>query len=62
MGNRPVELQLENEWLRYRVRHLRAILRRVKEPVAATLLRELIVEAEDRLDFLERMRVQEMLE
>lgn len=61
MGNDRVELEPEDAWLRYRLRRFRAILHRVKDPEALTLLHELITDAEDRLDLLEKMRAQDML-
>jgi bacterioferritin (cytochrome b1) len=61
MGHKQSELEPEDLWLRYRLRRLRAILRRVKEPTAAALLRELISDAEERLELLEKMKVQGML-
>jgi hypothetical protein len=50
-----VELQPEHVWLRFRLKRLRIILRRVKEPSAENLLRELISDAEERLEMLEKM-------
>jgi bacterioferritin (cytochrome b1) len=61
VGNDHVELEPEDAWLRYRVRRLRAILHRVKDPEALTLLHELISDAEERLDALEKMRARDML-
>lgn len=48
----------EVTWLRFRLRRLRAILRIMQDPkadkaLAVTALRELIAEAQDRLDTLE---------
>jgi len=54
------ELEPEDVWLRHRLRRLRAIARRVKEPVATDLLRELITEAEERLDVLEKLQLQSL--
>jgi bacterioferritin (cytochrome b1) len=56
-----VELEPEAAWLRHRLRRLRAILRRVKDPEARMLLNELITDAEDRVDQLEKIRAQELL-
>lgn len=61
MGQDRVELESEESWLRYRVRRLRAILHRVTDPDTLTLLQELIDDAEDRLDLLEKIRAQDML-
>ena len=43
----------ESTWLRHRVLRLRTILRYVKDARAETGLRELIADAEQRLDRLE---------
>lgn len=56
-----VELEPEYTWLRYRLLRFRAVLRRVKDPEAQMLLNELIVDAEDRFDQLEKIRAQELL-
>ncbi len=48
-----MELEPEHVWLRFRLKRLRIILRRVKEPTAENLLRELIADAEERLEMLE---------
>jgi hypothetical protein len=56
-----VELEPEDAWLRYRLRRLRAILRRVKDPEVTMLLRELISDADERLDLLEKIRARDML-
>lgn len=61
MGTNRVELEPEEAWLRHRLRRLRAILHRVKDPEALTLLQELIADAENRLDLLEKMHAQDML-
>lgn len=61
LGNDRRELEPEDTWLRYRVRRLRAVLHRVKDPEALTLLHELITDAEDRLDLLEKKRAHDML-
>ena len=61
LGNERLELEPEDAWLRYRVRRLRAILHRVKDPEAVTILHELITDAEERLDLLEKMRARDML-
>jgi hypothetical protein len=47
-----MELEDESTWLRHRVMRLRTILRYVKDPRAETSLRELIAEAEQRLEQL----------
>jgi hypothetical protein len=57
VSRKQPELEPEDVWLRYRLRRLRAILRRVKEPTAEALLRELIGDAEERLDLLEKLQV-----
>jgi hypothetical protein len=44
-------------WLRHRLRRLRTILRYAKEPRVESGLRELIADAEERLDLLERQKV-----
>jgi hypothetical protein len=49
-----VDLEPEEIWLRHRLRRLRVILRYAKEPLVESGLRELIAEAEERLDLLER--------
>jgi hypothetical protein len=50
----------DDTWLRHRVLRLRTILRYVKEPKAESGLRELIAEAEKRLEQLEaRQRAKE---
>jgi hypothetical protein len=48
-----MELEDEYSWLRHRVIRLRTILRYVTDPKAETGLRELIAEAEQRLEQLE---------
>ncbi len=50
-----MELQPEHVWLRFRLKRLRVILRRVKEPTAENLLRELIADAEVRLEMLDEI-------
>jgi len=52
----PTELEDEVTWLRHRVVRMRTILRFAKEPRAEAGLRELIAEAEARLDALEARR------
>jgi hypothetical protein len=52
------ELEDETSWLHFRLRRLRAILRIITDPqadraIAETALRELIADAETRLDALE---------
>jgi hypothetical protein len=58
---KDIELEPEEAWLRHRLRRLRALLRHVKDPEAISIVRELMVEAEERLDLLEKARTQEML-
>jgi len=50
----PTEPEDEVTWLRHRVVRMRTILRFAKEPRAEAGLRELIADAEARLDALER--------
>jgi hypothetical protein len=52
-----LDLELEENWLRHRLRRLRTILRYAKEPRVESGLRELIADAEERLDLLERQKV-----
>ena len=52
-----LDLEPEENWLRHRLRRLRTILRYAKEPRVETGLRELIADAEERLDLLERQKV-----
>ncbi len=49
-----VELEEEEIWLRHRVGRLRAALRIAKEPRVEAILRELIIDAEKRLDLIEQ--------
>jgi hypothetical protein len=49
-----VDLEPEAIWLRHRLRRLRTILRYANEPRVESGLRELIAEAEERLDLLEQ--------
>ncbi len=57
-GREPmVDLEPEAIWLRHRVRRLRTILRYAKEPRVESGLRELIAQAEERLDLLEQQQV-----
>jgi hypothetical protein len=51
---RVVELEEEEIWLRHRVGRLRAALRIAKEPRVEAILRELIIDAEKRLELIER--------
>jgi len=51
-----LDLEPEENWLRHRLRRLRTILRYAKEPRVESGLRELIADAEERLDLLERKR------
>jgi hypothetical protein len=53
-----MDLEPEAVWLRHRLRRLRAILRRVEEPAVEDMLRELIADAEDRLDVLEKVQTE----
>jgi hypothetical protein len=52
-----LDLEPEDNWLRHRLRRLRTILRYAKEPRVESGLRELIADAEERLDLLERQKV-----
>ena len=47
-------LDSEDAWLRFFLRRLRLGLRNAKSPATATVLKELITLAEDRLDIVER--------
>jgi hypothetical protein len=49
-----VEFEEEEIWLRHRLRRLRAALRISKEPRVEAILRELITDAEERLDLIEQ--------
>lgn len=49
-------LEQEENWLRHRLRRMRAMLRYANEPRVEAGLRELIADAEDRLDALETHR------
>ena len=51
-----MEFEDESTWLRHRVLRLRTILRYAKDPRAENGLRELIAEAEKRLEQLETIR------
>ena len=51
---RVVELEEEEIWLRHRVGRLRAALRIAKELCVEAILRELIIDAEKRLELIER--------
>ena len=55
-----MDLEPEDVWLRHRLRRLRAILSRVKEPAVEGMLRELIADAEDRLDLLEKVQTEKL--
>jgi hypothetical protein len=48
-----MDFEDEHTWLRHRVLRLRSILRYVKDPKVESGLRELIAEAEQRLEQLE---------
>jgi hypothetical protein len=50
-----LDLEPEENWLRHRLRRLRTILRYANEPRVESGLRELIADAEERLDLLERL-------
>jgi hypothetical protein len=52
-----LDLEPEENWLRHRLRRLRTILRYANEPRVESGLRELIADAEERLDLLERQKV-----
>jgi hypothetical protein len=52
----PAELEDELTWLRHRIVRMRTILRFAKDPRAETGLRDLIAEAESRLEALEARR------
>jgi hypothetical protein len=49
-----VELEEEEVWLRHRMRRLRAALRITKEPRVEAILRDLIIDAEKRLELIEQ--------
>jgi hypothetical protein len=49
-----VDLEPEANWLRHRLRRLRTILRYANEPRVESGLRELIADAEERLDLPEQ--------
>ena len=55
-----MDLEPEGVWLRHRLRRLRAILRLVKEPAAEGILRELIADAEDLLNLLEKIQTEKL--
>ena len=55
-----MDLEPEDVWLRHRLRRLRTILRHVEEPDAEAMLRELIADAEDRLDVLEKVQSEKL--
>jgi hypothetical protein len=48
-----VEFEEEEIWVRHRVRRLRAALRITKEPRVEAILRDLIIDAEKRLELIE---------
>ena len=52
-----LDLEPEENWLRHRLRRLRTILRYAKEPRVESGLRELLADAEERLDLLERQKM-----
>ncbi len=52
-GTMPRVLEKEENWLRHRLRRMRAMLRYANEPRVESGLRELIADAEDRLEALE---------
>ena len=52
-GGRVVEFEEEEIWLRHRVRRLRAALRITKEPRVEAILRDLIIDADKRLELIE---------
>jgi hypothetical protein len=52
----PIEIEDEVSWLRHRVVRMRTILRFAKDPRTETGIRELIADAEARLDALEARR------
>jgi hypothetical protein len=52
-GWRVVEFEEEEIWLRHRVGRLRTALRIAKEPRVEAILRELIIDAEKRLELIE---------
>ena len=54
------EFEKEEIWLRHRLRRLRTLFRYAKETRVEGGLRELIADAEDRLEVLERMQDQEI--
>ena len=49
-----VEFEEEEIWLRHRVGRLRAALWLTKEPRVEAILRDLIIDAEKRLELIER--------
>jgi hypothetical protein len=51
------DLEPEEIWVRHRLRRLRTIPRYAKEPRVESGLRELITEAEERLNLLEQQQV-----
>jgi hypothetical protein len=51
-----MELQAEEPWLRKRVVRLRTLLRYVDDPRAEVILREVIADAENRLELLQANR------
>jgi hypothetical protein len=49
-----MEFEEEDIWLRHRVGRLRAALRIANEPRVVAILRELIIDAEKRLELIEQ--------
>jgi hypothetical protein len=56
MADMPIELEDEQTWLLHRIVRMRTILRFAKDPRSETGLRDLIAEAEARLEALEARR------
>lgn len=56
LGCRIMDIEDEEAWLRHRVLRPRTILRFAKDPCAESGLKELIAEAEKRLDALAERR------
>jgi hypothetical protein len=55
-GGHVVEFEDEEAWLRHRVTRLRGALRIATEPRVMAILRDLIIDAEKRLEMLEANR------
>ena len=51
-----MEFEEEDIWLRHRVGRLRAALRIANEPRVVAILRELIIDAEKRLELIEQAK------